>query len=445
MRLNVTLTDPQVNFLDGLLNNKVSGFIGARGSGKSTAVLYGILKLPQKSKVLIVTPTYRMAEDITLSSLFKLDTECRMRFENRGIIQQFWKSKMKVDLVNGTTLLLRSGDKSERLRGLSVTDLIIDEGGTLSEDAFLMALACCREGASRIIIASTPAGRGQWMYKHLINSPISSSINVVHSTIYDNPSISEESIKAMEAAFPTTLAKQELQGEWIDAGAVIQQDWLQVIDGEHTDFKSLHTFLAIDTALSTNTNADFSCIAVMGYDINNHICYVLDVKLEHLSFNQLEQEAQRLFKLWRCSEVVVEKTGAGFALIESLTTENIPSFEKIPQHDKIRRATRMIKLMEERRVFFVDGWVDQSTMLATSVNYDGLNQLLAFSPCQSTKTHDDCPDALSWGINHIFESLLLSAHTCAWVDYSGEVHVSAKADINTAKLERLKEVSRPAF
>ena len=85
-------------------------FVGGIGSGKTRAGALEVLRQPGGSTGMVLAPTYPMLRDATLRTFLELA-------QRGGVLEDFRKAEMAATLMNGTTVLFRSADNPDRLRG----------------------------------------------------------------------------------------------------------------------------------------------------------------------------------------------------------------------------------------------------------------------------------------------------------------------------------------
>src|SRR5262249_55632564 len=106
------------------------GFCGGRGSGKSLVGALGLL-LPARRQAgagrtfLVAAPTFPMLRDSALSVFSQLG-------QRLGLLRGMSKSEMRATLASGATVLFRSTDEPERLRGPNLSGAWLDEASLMT-------------------------------------------------------------------------------------------------------------------------------------------------------------------------------------------------------------------------------------------------------------------------------------------------------------------------
>jgi hypothetical protein len=153
--------------------SEILALVGGYGSGKTTAALSwacarGAANWP--APILIVEPTYPMVRDI-------LVTAATERFEQWGIPWSWHKTDHVMTIGPQTarpiTVFCRSGDKPERLAGLTVGAALLDEHEHQDEAVAKQVRARIRHPLARVqqlAFTGTPEGFG-WGWEWLENKP----------------------------------------------------------------------------------------------------------------------------------------------------------------------------------------------------------------------------------------------------------------------------------
>lgn len=152
------LTIPQQTIFDSPARFKCVS--AGRRFGKSYLSMWEIARVARnpKKNICYVSPTYRMSKQIMFDMLEEELTKVN------------WLKKANVSdltfiLVNGSKIMLRSGENYDSLRGISLDLVIMDEASYIEPEAWTKVLRPTlsdRQGTAMFI--STPNGRGNWFY-----------------------------------------------------------------------------------------------------------------------------------------------------------------------------------------------------------------------------------------------------------------------------------------
>lgn len=197
-------------FHGGVECHLLSAFIGGIGSGKTTAGAAQALKysLEHSGSVgCVVAPTYPMLRDTTQAQF--------LRMCPRELVRDWNKTENKVELVNGSVVLFRSTEHPDRLRNLNLWWWWVDEGGLVSEMAFLVLLGRLREGgdARRGWVTGTPKGLG-WLYREF-GSGKKPNRFMVQASSRENPYLPEGYVEELEETYGGLFKEQEIEGKFV--------------------------------------------------------------------------------------------------------------------------------------------------------------------------------------------------------------------------------------
>lgn len=177
-----------------------------------------------------------------------------------------------------------------------------------------------------------------------------------------------------------------------DADRIIRPEWIQWYDNQ----PDLNGYVvAVDPAISTRDNADYSVIIVLGYDYNGN-SYIVDMVREHLSFMELLLRLQSVYNQYKPVAVGIETIAYQKAIAEFLTqTTALPIVEINAVKDKITRARQLSIPLQNGKVFLRRGMQDIYEELVS----------FPFMP------HDDIVDALGYAVS-------LVSRYCIKIDFS---------------------------
>ena len=135
-------------------------FTAGRRVGKTFLAIRELARFARhpKKKILYVCPTFQQARDIIWENL-------KERITGLGLIKNVNESRLEITLVNGSTILLRSGDAGERLRGQGFDFVCFDETADLAPNLWYEitrpALSSQKPPGSALF-CGTPKGIGNW-------------------------------------------------------------------------------------------------------------------------------------------------------------------------------------------------------------------------------------------------------------------------------------------
>lgn len=206
-----------------------------------------------------------------------------------------------------------------------------------------------------------------------------------HYTTYDNPYLDPIEIDKYKDTMPSIKFRQEILAEFVDMqGTLIQREWIKYYDY----LPSVKYYVGVDLAISQKSTADYTVIAVVGYDGKNY--YVVDIDRQRYTFNQTQEAIKRIGRKYNPEYITIEKVAYQSSLIQELNrTDNLPISTITPKTDKISRALGLIGKYEH-------GLILHNKDLSTQVE----NEILSFPNGE----HDDVIDAIVYAMSKIVTS-----------------------------------------
>ena len=345
--------------------------------------------MPAGSTGMCVSPTYTMLRDSTLSCFLELT-------RTGNVLRTFNKSDMTATLINGTTVLFRSSDEPDRLRGVNLSWFHLDEGGLCSEDTWKILIARLRLSPGRAWVTSTPRGFQNWLYEVFVKHA-TPDYEVIHSRTHDNVFLPENFIERLESNYTSGWRDQELEGLFCELeGALFQRSWFKTVN--HAP-DALQWFRFWDLAASQKTTADFTSSACVALSKDSGDVYIRDVI-------KLKQEWPTIRKLIISTAenepgvaVGIESALHGLVAVQELRREPAmvnTELRSISVHkDKVSRALPLAARAEDGKVKLVDGpWIR-----------DFLDELSSFP----NGNHDDQVDSASGALAMITRRRILYA------------------------------------
>lgn len=200
-------------------------FVGGRGTGKSWCGAYDLIRRAKRGRTyLVASPTAPLMNDTTFSTFRALAKEL-------GVLGAMRMTPYpNVYLTTGAEVRFRTAEDPEKLRGPNLSGAWLDEASLMDREAFNITIACLREQGEQgwLSLTFTPKGTGHWTYD-LFGKPRADT-EVVHARTKDNPFLPSQFYETLKRQYPTVLAAQELEGEFLDADEawqVIPTAWVR--------------------------------------------------------------------------------------------------------------------------------------------------------------------------------------------------------------------------
>ena len=204
-------------------------YYGGAGSGKSVFIAQKILfkALNDKRKVLIVRKTLNSQKD----SCWRLILEQLSQWQIRSLCK-VRITDFTIELPNGSTLLFKGLDDSERIKSIvGITDIWIEEATELIEEDFDQLDLRLRARASdlQMFVSFNPISKVNYVYRKWFadTAVVGEDTLIVKTTYKDNRFLPEEYIKSLEKRIHTnpTYYKIYALGEFCSLDKLVYNNW----------------------------------------------------------------------------------------------------------------------------------------------------------------------------------------------------------------------------
>jgi phage terminase large subunit len=204
-------------------------YYGGAGSGKSVFIAQKLLfkALNDKRKVLIVRKTLNSQKD----SCWRLMLEQLSQWQIRGLCK-VRITDFTIELPNGSTLLFKGLDDSERIKSIvGITDIWIEEATELIEEDFDQLDLRLRARASNLqmFVSFNPISKVNYVYRKWFadTAVVGEDTLIVKTTYKDNRFLPEEYIKSLEKRIHTnpTYYKIYALGEFCSLDKLVYNNW----------------------------------------------------------------------------------------------------------------------------------------------------------------------------------------------------------------------------
>jgi hypothetical protein len=210
----------QKEMIDGILQSNAKYHVACVGRqfGKSlmgiNLALYWAIN-NNNVKVLWVSPVYSQAN--------KVQKEIIQAIGHTDIVQSANYSSNEIILKNGSTILFRSAERYDNIRGLTCDFGIIDEAAFCKDEAWTEAIKpVFLVNGKKVLFISTPKG-SNW-FKNIFQLGKSSdqpNYKSYKGSSYDTPFINPSEIEDAKRTLPENVFRQEYLAEFIDSGGEV--------------------------------------------------------------------------------------------------------------------------------------------------------------------------------------------------------------------------------
>jgi predicted phage terminase large subunit-like protein len=240
----------QQDFVD--LDCWLQAFIGGRGTGKTWTGSYKVIKTAKKrEKWLAVSPDSGVVSETTFPTFIEVAKLCGVYVREK--LTPYRRVWFRTQDGGTASIVFRSGERPEKLRGGNYAGLWIDEASVVMQEAFDLAIATLRwyGKMGKVILTLTPKGKTHWtfskFYQPITDELIDASADVeyiqgrayrrvpdariVQAHTLENPFLPTEFYRLLRSQYSTMFAEQELGGLFVDiAGLLFRREWFLPVD-----------------------------------------------------------------------------------------------------------------------------------------------------------------------------------------------------------------------
>jgi hypothetical protein len=277
------LTDQQKYVLNS--GKRFACVVAGRRGGKSYMSIASLAKaarFPNKTCVYIA-PTHGMCRQVLWKPL-------KAMLREKGWVKKVNESNLEITLVNGSIIMLRSGDNPDRLRGLSISHCVIDEAADIQEELFFEVVRpALADQQGTALIISTPKGKG-WLFDlfhNYANHPdwLCHSYTTAAGGIVDQSEIDSARETMGEREF-----KQEFLADWVS-----MENQIYYAFGDH-NIQSMP--VPLDQRVPVHIGLDFNYTpfcATVGYQHQNGIHIFDEIELYGTDTQEMAREIRNRF------------------------------------------------------------------------------------------------------------------------------------------------------
>lgn len=343
--------------------------LAGRGFGKSragTEWVREMVKLGHK-RIALVTATNSDIERVAITGESGFLNSCwkgdkTYKGEVMGL-PNWSPTKRTLTWENGAQLQAFSAEEPERLRGPQFSAAYCDElcAWNKDRDTWEQLQFTLRLGKHpQVCIATTP--KPTKLIQEIIKNP--KTVTTYGSTFDNSANLAKTYLEAVKSQFEgTRLGRQELYAEILDeaAGALWTREMLAKCEVDIEDAvefaQSLsRVVVAVDPAVSSNSDSDMTGIVVAGMDING-IVYILEDATDRLTPEGWATKAVELYHKYGADRIVYERNQGGDMVRYTFKTvdETLPLKAVHASRGKFARAEPVAALYERGRVKHLRG------------------------------------------------------------------------------------------
>tara|TARA_R110000822_G_scaffold95196_7_gene217854 strand:+ start:1599 stop:2822 length:1224 start_codon:yes stop_codon:yes gene_type:complete len=178
-----------------------------------------------KSRSMWVSPVYSQAKKV-------FDTLVQA-VGGTAVVKGINRSELRISFINGSSIIFRSGERADTLRGNTVDYLVVDEAAFIKDDVWNMVLKqTTMVKGKKVLFISTPKGKNFLFDLNLRGESSEYPTYLsLRGTSFDTPFISEDELIDAKRVLPDDIYRQEILGEFVDDGGEV--------------FKDIHTYCVL--------------------------------------------------------------------------------------------------------------------------------------------------------------------------------------------------------
>ena len=376
-----TFTPQQLQFWTS--KAKQRAFVGGVGAGKTRAGIVEVMNQPKGTLTIVVAPTFTILKDSTFRMFEEL-------YSSTGLIISHNRTDMETRVKGDRTILWRSADKPDRLRGTNAGAAYMDEASYSDEDVYKVLLGRLRKQPGKMWMTFTPRGKNHWTYK-VIQAGIA---EMVHAPTYSNQFNPDFFVQSLKASYDGTFYNQEVEGLFVDTeGTLMKSAWIK--PWEEPMPQKLILCRAWDCAATIGRRSDYTVGTLMGLIPGTEKIIIIDQIRQQYAAENVDPQISKTSDedgqtVTICIEV--EPGSAGKRLLSHQL--NVLHGRRVswssPGSSKITRAMPFAKAAAAGKVYYVKGDWNQAC-------FDEIDSFTG----TTADDHDDCVDSISLGYAHL--------------------------------------------
>lgn len=411
--------EPQKVFIDPHDKSKrYYGYVSGVGAGKTFAgiirTIHNLREWNSGEMGAIIAPTRQMIVNVIIPEMRSLGLfDPPINWEYKSA----YSDEPGIHTPEGSRALMLSADNSktvERLRGLNLSWVWIDERTAVPERAQQIAMQRLRVGEYRnLYVTTTPKGKDD-VYDFFVDHDDAESRELEHGTVYEtddrlavvgvptsaNPHTPEDYSDAMDQDMPDEIRAQEVEGRFIEVGGgVYKQDMIHWVQPDEIS-DNVKAIIGVDPAATSDSqraqeqDSDYWALTVAYWNTTDSTLYVADTaERRGMTLREGIDFIRRVAAQVESPQIVVEANAAQQYLVDELSHKGMNTVPVNTSRNKEDKLIDMSIPISNGSVKFID-WRENET---DPVPYQDLrDQMLGFPEA----AHDDLLDSLALVVNH---------------------------------------------
>lgn len=293
-------------------------WVAHRRSGKDKTIFANLPKkmLERKGTYYYFLPTYSQAKKVIWSGADKDGFRFLDHFP-KEIVKEINQSDMKIELKNGSILLMVGADNIDRIVGTNPVGVVFSEYSLMKPDVWNFISPILRENDGWAVFIMTPRGTNHaWDLMQTVKNDKNWFVQTL--TVDDTKALSAENLAEAKNEMPQDLFKQEYYCTFLDNGLGffkrVDENTYKVEDYQPKELAFYQ--LGVDLAKYN----DFTVISP--FNLNDFHLQKQD------SFNQMDYNLQKArienaYLRYNKGRIVIDSTGVGEPIFDDLNARGM--------------------------------------------------------------------------------------------------------------------------
>ena len=248
------LTEKQSEILNHPARFKVVA--AGRRFGKTFASIASLAKHARHpdSKCMYIAPTHGMCRQILWPDIKDLMREKRWA-------KKINESNLEIQLINGSIIMLRSADTPDRVRGLGLSHIVIDEASDVSPDIWTAVRPTLSDTNGSALIIGTPRGYN-WFREFYENAKHMTDWHSWQYTTAQGGNVPESELQQAKQDLDERTYKAEYEAQFVDASGIVYHAF-----GDHNIQQML---IPTDSKIPLHIGGDFNIDPICSVVAHKH-------------------------------------------------------------------------------------------------------------------------------------------------------------------------------
>lgn len=344
-------------------------------------------------EVWYVAPTFQQAKDIMWNPLKEM---------GKAVISGTLENTATANLLNGRRIQLKGSDRPDTLRGVGVSDVVLDEYAFMKPEVWdLIIRPTLADVKGSALFIGTPEGKNHFydLWEFANSEESGPDWAAFHFTSLENPLIASEEIEAARATMSDDAFRQEFEASFMASGSgYFKLSDLQYYNSISEEPDDGFVYIAVDPAGFVETESmiksnlkrlDECAIAVV--KVTSRGWYVREIIHGRWGIRETSIQILRAAQKHQAVCVGIEKGSLKNAIMPYLEDQ----MRRLNVYPRIEELTHGGKKKQERILWALQGRFQHGKvyLMKGEWNRPFISQMLDFP---NPMSHDDLLDALAY-------------------------------------------------